>query len=106
VRSNGPLSVLIKRRWKPDRSAIGQRAKTGVEMIEPRIDQLDRDAEAAQHLRHRAMRLDIAAKFVPAKKRVLAEKSVAFAFEIQVFRQPMNFIAVLFHPTHEIRRFT
>ena len=54
----------------------------------------------------RAMRLNVAAELVTAKKGVVSKERVAFAFEIQIFRQPMNFVAVLFHPTHEIRCFT
>src|SRR5207249_2656261 len=54
----------------------------------------------------RAVRLDVAAEFVAAKKCVACEKRVAFAFEIQSVRQPKNFITVLFHPTREIRGFT
>ena len=106
VRANGTLTIFIKRRWKPDRTAIGQRTKAGVEMVKTRVDQLDRDDEAAKHVRDRAMRLNVAAELVTAKKSVAAEERVTFPFEIQIFRQPKNFITVLFHPTHEIRRFT
>ena len=52
------------------------------------------------------MRLDIGAKFVPAKKNVAAaEESVTFAFEVEVIGQPRNLVAVLFHPVREVRRF-
>src|SRR5438270_7658817 len=106
MRANGSLPIFIKRCWKPDCIAIGQWTKTGIEMVKARVDQLDRDDEAAEHVRNRPMRLDVAAEFVAAKKCVAREKRIAFAFEIQVFRQPKNFVTMLFHPTHEIRRFT
>jgi len=47
VRANSPLPIFIKRCWKPDPTAIGQRTKAGVEMVKPRIDQLDRNDELA-----------------------------------------------------------
>ena len=86
--------------------AAAQRAEAGVEVVEPGIDQLYRDDETAKHFRNRAMRLNVAAELVTAKKCIARKESVAFAFEIQIVRQPKNLITVLFHPTHEIRRFT
>jgi hypothetical protein len=41
VLTNGVLTVFIERSGKPNRRAVGQRAKTGVEMIKTRIDQLN-----------------------------------------------------------------
>src|SRR5947207_15238028 len=52
------------------------------------------------------MRIDVGAKFVTAEKNVAAEERVTFAFEVQILRQPDDFIAVLFHPTREMRRFS
>src|SRR5437763_10644667 len=52
------------------------------------------------------MRIDVGAKFVAAEKNVAAEKRIAFAFEIQILRQPDDFVAVLFHPAREMRRFS
>ncbi len=49
------LSVLIERRGEPNRPAVWQRTKTCVEMIKARIDQLDRNDEAAKHVRDCAM---------------------------------------------------
>ena len=56
-------------------------------MIKARIDKFDRDDEAAKHFRDHAMRLDVAAEFVAAKKNVASKERVPFAFEIQIFRQ-------------------
>src|SRR5437762_12814191 len=95
VRTYGTLSVFIKRRWKPNRAAVGQRTKAGVEMVKTRVDQLDRDGEAAKHVRDRAVRLDVAAEVVSAKKYVACEKRVSFPFEIQVLCLPKNFMTVL-----------
>ena len=74
-------------------------------MIKARIDQLDRNDETAKHVRDGAMRLDVGAKFVTAEKRVAAEERVTFSFEVEILRQPTNFITVLFHPTREKRGF-
>src|SRR6266536_1908257 len=86
VSANRVLTIFVKRTWEPESASIGQRTKAGIEMVKTRIDQLDRDDKAAKHFRNRAMRLDVAAKFVAAKKSVVAEKSVTFPFEIQIFR--------------------
>src|SRR5204863_16257 len=59
VLANGVLTVFIESSGKPNRRAIGQRAKTSVEMIKARIDQLRRDDETAEHLGDRARRLDL-----------------------------------------------
>jgi len=40
VLANGVLTVFIEGSGKPNRRAVGQRAKTSVEMIKARIDQL------------------------------------------------------------------
>ena len=66
--ADGALAVFVERRRKPDRAAIGQRTEAGIEMIKARIDQFDRDDETAQHIRDRAMRLDVGAKFVTAEQ--------------------------------------
>ena len=51
------------------------------------------------------MRIDIGPKFVAAEKHVTAEERVAFALEIQILRQPDDFVTVLLHPAREVRRF-
>ena len=51
-----------------------------------------------------AMRIDVGTEFVATKEHVTAEKRVAFAFEIQILRQPHHFVAVLFHPARKVRR--
>ena len=47
VIANGALAVFIESRREPHRAAVGQRTEAGVEMIKPRIDQLDRNDKAA-----------------------------------------------------------
>ena len=74
-------------------------------MIKARIDQLDRDDETTQNVGDGAMRIDVGAKFVSAKKRVPREERIAFTFEIQILRQPDHFVAVFLHPAREMRRF-
>jgi hypothetical protein len=49
------------------------------------------------------MRLNIGAKFVAAKKGIAAKESVAFALEIKIFRQPIDFVTALFHPLRKER---
>src|SRR5438876_11053202 len=51
------------------------------------------------------MRLDIGTEFVTAKKNVAAEESIAFAFEVEIIRQPRGLVAVFFHPARKMRRF-
>src|SRR5207302_9669769 len=87
VLANGVLTVFIESSGKPNRRAIGQRAKTSVEMIKARIDQLRRDDETAEHLRDRATRLDAGTELVTAQKHVPSKKRVAFAFEIAIVGQ-------------------
>ena len=82
------LPVVIEGCRKPNRCAIRQRAKTGVEMIKARIDELDRDDQAAKHVCNGAMRLNVGTKLVPAKKQVPTEERIAFAFEVKVIGQP------------------
>src|SRR5687768_8237055 len=96
VIADGALAIFIERVRKPKCATIGQRAKASIDMIESRIDQLDRDDEAAQEIGDGAMRIDVGAKFVTAKENVATEESVAFAFEIQILRQPHDVVAVLF----------
>src|SRR5438552_3526863 len=96
VLANGVLTVFIESSGKPNRRAIGQRAKTSVEMIKARIDQLRRDDETAEHLGDRAMRLDVGTELVTAKKDVAGKKRVAFAFEIVIVGQPGNLETAFF----------
>ena len=51
--ADGALAIFIEGGGKPKRAAIGQRAKAGIDVIKARIDQLDRDDEAAQDDRRR-----------------------------------------------------
>ena len=76
------LAIIIKGRGKPHRSAIRQRAEASIDMIKTRIDQLDRDDQAAEHVGDRAMGVDIGAEFVAAKKRIACKKRVTFPFEV------------------------
>ena len=98
VIANRALAVFIERRREPKRAAVGQRAKAGIDVVKTRIDQLDRNDEATQEIGDGAVRIDVGAKFVAAKKDVAAEERVAFPFEIQILRQPDDFVAMLFHP--------
>src|SRR5437588_10535493 len=87
VSANRALTVFVKRIWKPESAAVGQRTKAGVEMVKTRVDQLDRDDEAAKHVRDRAMRLNIAAEFVTATNDVPVEDLVLFPLVIQILRK-------------------
>src|SRR5437763_4266605 len=51
------------------------------------------------------MGLDVATKFVSAKKGIATEERVPFSLEIQFLRQPENFISARLHPAREMRRF-
>ena len=53
-------------------------------MIKARIHQLDGDNQTAQQFADRAMRLNVAAEFVPAKEGIVAKQGIAFALEIQI----------------------
>src|SRR5882724_13537223 len=103
--ADGTLPVFIAGCRKPNRPAIGQRAKAGIEMIKARIDKFDRDNKTTEHLRNSAMRLDIGPKLVPAKKCVAVEESVAFTFEVEIVGQPRDLVAMFFHPARKMRRF-
>ena len=99
------LSIFIERRRKPNGSAIRQRTKAGIDVIKARIDQLDRDDQATQDIGDGPMGVDVGPKLVPAKKYVATEESITFPFEIKIFGQPSNLIAMFFHPMREMRRF-
>src|SRR5438093_13431115 len=86
--ADGALPVFIEGFRKPDRRAIGQRTKAGVQMIKARIDKFYRDNKTTEQLRNGAMRLDVGTKLVPAKKYVVAEEGIAFAFEVEILGQP------------------
>ena len=75
-------------------------------MIKPRIDQLDRNHKATEHVRDGLVRFDVGAEFVAAEKCVAAEERITFAFEIVILRQPRYLVAVLLHPLGKMRRFT
>src|SRR4029077_10316165 len=96
--ANCTLPVFVKGEWKPKRAAVGQRAKAGIKVIKPRINEFDRDSETTEHLRDGAVRLNVRAKFVTAKEHIAAEERVTFALEIEFFRQPAHLVPVLFHP--------
>src|SRR2546423_13712242 len=99
------LAVFVERIWKPERAAVGQRAEASIDVIEPRIDQLDRDDEATEQIRDSAMGIYVGPEFVAAEQNIAAEEGVALAFEIKVLRQPDDFVAMLFHPARKMRRF-
>src|SRR5712691_8394747 len=99
------LPVFIEGRGEPNGGPIWQRTKASVEMIEPRIDKLDRDNKTTKHVRNRPMRLNIGTKFVAAKERITAKERIAFAFEVEIIGQPGDFVTVFFHPAGKMRRF-
>src|ERR1700730_6090340 len=105
VLANGTLAIFIKCRRKPERAPVRQRTKTSVEMVKTRINQLDRDDEAAEHVRHCAMRIDVRTELISAEKRLTVEQRIAFSLEIEFIRQPRDFVTVLFHPARKMRRF-
>src|SRR2546423_1127275 len=55
VFANRVLAVFIERRREPERATIGQGAKAGVEMIEPRVDEFHRDDKTVEHFRDGAV---------------------------------------------------
>jgi len=103
--ANRALAIFIKRGGKPKGPAIRQRTEAGIDVVKTRIDQLDGDDEATEEIGDGAVRIDVGAKFVAAKKHIAAKERVAFAFEIKILRQLDDIVAVLFHPTGEVRRF-
>src|SRR5688500_12967102 len=100
------LAIFIERLREPKRPAVGERTKAGIDVVETRIDQLDRNDEAPQEIGDGTMRIDVGAKFVAAEEHVAAEEGVAFPFEIEILRQPDDFVAVFFHPARKVRRFS
>src|SRR5215211_1128965 len=100
------LTVFIECLWKPKSSAIRQRTKARIKMIKTRINQLHRNGKATQHFCYGAMRLNVGTEFVTAKEDVVAEERIAFAFEVEFFRQPLDFITVLDHPLRKKRLFS
>ena len=100
------LAVLVEGHRKPKSPAVGQRTKTGIQVIKARINQFHRDHQAAEHVCDGAMRLNVGPKFVAAEEHVAAKERIAFAFEIKIFREPTHFVAALLHPFYEERLFT
>src|SRR5438105_5440409 len=105
VSTNGALAVFIEGRGEPDCASVGQRTKTGIEMIKTRIDQLDGNDKASKQVGDGTVGLDIATKFVTAKESISTEERIAFSLEIQLLGQPQNFISPRFHPAGEMRCF-
>src|SRR2546423_13532409 len=103
--ANRALAVFVECLWKPEGAAVGQRTEAGVDVVKARINQFDGNDEAAEQVRDGAMRVDVGTEFVAAEQNVAAEECVPLAFEIKVLRQPDDFVAMLFHPTGEMRRF-
>src|SRR5215471_20590838 len=103
--ANRSLPVFVECCWKPDRPAIAQRAKAGVDVIEAWIDKLDRDDQAVENLSDAAVRTYVSAKLVAAKKRITGKKRVPFAFKELIVRQPNHFVTVLLHPVRKVRGF-
>src|SRR5712664_298701 len=103
--ANRVLTVFVEGSGKPHCCAIRKRAKASIEMVESRIDKLHRNNEAAEHFSDSAMRFDVGAELVTAKKCIASEKRVAFAFEIVIIWQPRNLVAAFFHPAGKMRRF-
>src|SRR5205807_1722825 len=68
VFANGVLSVFVERSRKPNGRAVGQRTKTSVEMVKAWIDKFHRDNKTSEHLGDGAMRFNVGAEFVTAKK--------------------------------------
>src|SRR5262249_26282211 len=102
--SNCVLAVLVKCRREPNDGTIREWTETSVEMIETWIDKFNGDDQTSEHLRDRAMRFDVRAEFVTAKKCFAAEKSVTFTFEIVIILQPRYLVAAFLHPTGKMRR--
>src|SRR6478735_3698657 len=105
VIADGALAVFIESGREPNGAAIGERTEASIDVIKARIDQLDRNHQTVQDIRDAAMRADIGAKFVAAKKRVTGKERVTFSLKKLIVRQPDNFVAVLFHPLRKKRRF-
>src|SRR5205809_1991122 len=100
------LAIFVEGKRKPKRAAVWQRAKTGIQVIKARINQFDRDHQAAEHVCYGPMRLNVRSKFVAAKEHVAAKERIAFAFEIKIFRKPTHFVAALLHPFRKERLLT
>src|SRR5436309_14687439 len=73
VLPNCALAIFVESVGEPKRAAVRQRAKAGIKVIEPRINQLDRDRKTTEHFCQGTVRLDIGPKFVAAKEHVAAK---------------------------------
>src|SRR5207244_4888005 len=102
---NGARNGVVETRWQSSCCAEGQRTTTTVDMVKAWIDKFHRDNKTSEHLGDGAMRFNVGAEFVTAKKCVASEKRVAFAFEIVIIGQRGNLEAAFFHPVGKMRRF-
>src|SRR5262245_31105681 len=106
VLTDHALAVLIKGVWKPERAAVRQRTKASIKVIKPWINQLHRNGETTKHFCYGTMRLNVGTKFVTAKEHLTAEQRIAFALEVKLLWQPIDFVAALLHPFGKERLLT
>ena len=88
-------AVIVERRRDSRSPGRRQRAEARVEVIVIRIDQLERNHAAAEHLADLLMAAGIAADAIAGKERVAAEQGVAGPFEVQIVRHVAGFETVL-----------
>src|SRR5882724_12095062 len=100
--ANRPLAVLVESAWIPQRAAIRQRTKAGVEVIEPVLNQFDGNNQAAKDFAKALMRADVRPKPVAAKQHLPAKQRVPFALEIEPLRQLFQLIAARAEPFLEM----
>src|SRR5690242_15076837 len=84
-RANCLLAVVIESGWVPDRLVVGERTEAGVEVVIARVDQFDWDNANAEQPPDLLMSGGVAAHTVSGIECVTTEKSVAGAFEAEVF---------------------
>jgi len=65
--ANRALAVFIECLREPERAAIGQRAEAGIDVIEARIDKLDRNDKTSEQVRDGPMLIDVGSEFVAAE---------------------------------------
>ena len=105
MRSASTAAVVVERVGVIDRLAGGQRAEAGVEVVEARVDQLQRQDLDAEPLAEPLVAPHVAADAVAGEQRLAAEQGVAGPLEVAALGGRCSTVeAVRGEPGVEVRR--
>ena len=102
---NRLAAISVERLGIIDRRAWEQRTEARVEVIKPRLNQLQGNNAAFQQVADLGVTADFAPRSITGKQRIAAEQGVAGAFEIRAAMQRVDMIPMLREPLLTVRLF-